>query len=98
MLKQVLAKYLKKGVVVYLDDILIFSKSMEEHLQLIDSVLPTLISKKLRGKRTKCEFMSKQITYLGLEISRDGICYKRDLFEYISNWKLQTQRSNYKGF
>ncbi|GBG68187.1 hypothetical protein CBR_g2740 [Chara braunii] len=65
--------YLDKFVVVYLDDILIFSRSVEEHAQHVDKVLSLLRQHKYKINYEKCEFGRTQILYLGHEVSADGI-------------------------
>ena len=54
-----------KGVVVYLDNILIAGVSEEEHLETLSEVLGRLDKAGLRVKRSKCEFMRESVTYLG---------------------------------
>ncbi|GBG77243.1 hypothetical protein CBR_g23571 [Chara braunii] len=63
--------YLDKFVVVYLDDILIFSKTVEEHVAHLDKVLSLQHKFKINGE--KCEFGRTRILYLGHEISAEGL-------------------------
>ena len=65
--------YLDKFVVVYLDDILIYSKNEEEHAEHLRLVLERLREHQLYAKFSKCEFWLSEVTYLGHVISRDGI-------------------------
>ena len=60
-------------VVVYLDDILIFTKTEEEHEQAVWRVLEVLMEHKLFLRLEKCEFHRKQIEYLGLVISENKV-------------------------
>jgi hypothetical protein len=66
-------EYLDKFVIVFLDDILIYSKSEEEHKQHLRMVLQVLRKHQLYAKLSKCSFYQKQIHYLGHIISEDGI-------------------------
>ena len=60
--------------IAYLDDIIIFSKTAEEHLSNIRKVFEKLRSAKLSMKLSKCHFLSKNIQYLGHILSTKGIC------------------------
>ncbi|MCH90079.1 gag-pol polyprotein, partial [Trifolium medium] len=65
--------FLDKFVVVFIDDILIYSKSEEEHVEHLRIVLEVLREKKLYAKLSKCEFWLKEICFLGHVISSGGI-------------------------
>ena len=62
-----------RGVVVYLDDVLITGKTAGDHLNSLTMVLDKLQEAGLRLKRTKCSFMEKSVTYLGHKIDSDGL-------------------------
>ena len=59
--------------IAYLDDIIIFSKNEEEHLQLLEIIFERLHEAGLKLKRSKCSFMKMHIEYLGHLISEKGI-------------------------
>ncbi|GBG72565.1 hypothetical protein CBR_g12135 [Chara braunii] len=65
--------YLDKFVIVYLDDILIFSRTVEEHVAHLDKVLSLLRQHKFKINGEKCEFGRTRILYLGHEISAEGL-------------------------
>ncbi|GBG70698.1 hypothetical protein CBR_g7997 [Chara braunii] len=65
--------YLDKFVIVYLDDILIFSKTVEEHVAHLDKVLGLLRQDKFKINGEKCEFGRTRVLYLGHEISAEGL-------------------------
>jgi hypothetical protein len=69
----VFREYLDKFVILYLDDILIYSKSEEEHEQHLRMVLQVLRENILYAKISKCIFYQKKIHYLGHIISTIGI-------------------------
>ncbi|GBG88538.1 hypothetical protein CBR_g48007 [Chara braunii] len=65
--------YLDKFIVVYLDDILIFSRTIEEHTEHLKTVLGLLRQHQYKVNLEKCEFGRTKILYLGHEISADGL-------------------------
>ncbi|GBG81774.1 hypothetical protein CBR_g33952 [Chara braunii] len=65
--------YLDKFVIVYLDDILIFSRTVEEHVAHLDKILSLLWQHKFKINGEKCEFGCTHILYLGHEISAEGL-------------------------
>ena len=69
---------------VYIDDILVTSKTEEEHLQTLTEVLTRLQSAGMRLKREKCTFMADEVVYLGHRINREGIQPTDDKVRAIS--------------
>ena len=72
-MNSVLSKYLDKFVVVFINDILIYSKTKEEHDKHLQIILQVLREHKLYAKFSKCEFFKDKIQYLGHVISKEGI-------------------------
>jgi hypothetical protein len=72
-MNNVLRKYLDKFLIVFIDDILIYSKTKDEHKEHLRLVLKTLIEHQLYDKFSKCEFYQDKVQYLGHSISREGI-------------------------
>jgi hypothetical protein len=73
LMNGVFREYLDKFVIVFLDDILIYSKSQEEHEHHLRMVLQVLREHQLYAKLRKCSFYQNQIHYFGHIISKDGI-------------------------
>lgn len=76
LMNEVLADFIGKFVIVYLDDILIFSRSKEEHMKHLDMVLRRLHQEKLMVNQEKCEFLKNELVYLGFVVSNG--CIKMD--------------------
>jgi len=74
MMNDIFRNLMAEGiVVVYLDDILIFTKTEEEHAQVVRRVLQVLKENKLFLRLEKCEFYKQRIKYLGLVISENEV-------------------------
>ena len=62
-----------KWCIIYLDDIIVFSKTPEEHIERLRGVFEKLTAAGLRLKPSKCKFFKSRVTYLGHIVSKDGI-------------------------
>jgi hypothetical protein len=72
-MNNVFFKLLDKGVLVYLDDILIYSRTKEEHIEILKEVFNLLKINKLYIKETKCALFLEHVEFLGHVISADGV-------------------------
>jgi len=79
--------YLERFVVVFIDDILIYSKFEEEHAEHLKIVLQVLKEKKFFAKLLKCEFWLKEVSFLGHVISGNGISVDPSKFDAVSQWE-----------
>jgi hypothetical protein len=77
---------LDKFVVVFIDDILVYSKSVEEHEQHLRVVLGKLRAHKLYAKFSKCEFWLEKISFLGHILTAEGVAVDPGKVETVSNW------------
>ena len=82
----VLRPFLGKFVVVLLDDILVYSRSKEEHLNHLRQVFEVLCEHQLYAKDSKCEFFKIEIHYLGHIISNEGIRMDPEKVDAILKW------------
>jgi hypothetical protein len=76
--------------VVYLDDILIYSQTEEEHKRHVNEVLSRLSRANLYAKLSKCSFYQTEVHFLGFIVGRDGIRIDPERIQTISNWLLLT--------
>jgi hypothetical protein len=72
-MNKILAKRLRKGVLVFIDDIHIYSYSWEQHLLLAREVFQALQQHQLKVKLSKCKFSQRKLAFLGHEISAEGV-------------------------
>jgi hypothetical protein len=86
LMNGVFREYVDKFVIVFLDGILVYSKSKEEHEQHPRMVLQVLREHQLYAKLSKCSFYQKHIHYLGHIISKDGIAVDPEKIEAIREW------------
>ncbi|XP_073031300.1 uncharacterized protein [Primulina eburnea] len=87
MMHRIFQPFLDKFVVIFIDDILIFSKSHEEHAQNLRLILKTLKDHQLNAKFSKCEFWLEKVSFLGHFISKKGLEVDLAKIEAISRWK-----------
>ena len=83
---------------VYLDDVIIFSETFEDHLRDIKEVFTLIQNAGLKLKLKKCQFMKKSVQYLGHIISRDGIEPDPKTIEKIANYKTPISADEVRSF
>ena len=88
LMNNIFRQYLDDFTVVYLDDILIYSKTEEEHLNNIRIALDLLWKHIFYGKLSQCEFMKDSIEYLGHIVTRDGIKVTPKKVESVKTWEV----------
>ncbi|GJU11294.1 putative reverse transcriptase domain-containing protein [Tanacetum coccineum] len=99
LMNRVCRPYLDKFMIVFIDDILIYSKTREEHVEHLRLVLGLLKKEKLYAKFSKCEFWLREVQFLGHVINGDGIHVDPSKIEAVKNWKaLRTPTEKGKVF
>ncbi|GKA93458.1 putative reverse transcriptase domain-containing protein [Tanacetum coccineum] len=97
-MNRIFHEYLDKFVIVFIDDILVYSKSEEEHERHLRIVLEILRQKKLYAKFSKCEFWLQQVAFLGHIVSADGIIMDPSKVEAITKWPRPTTVTEVRSF
>ncbi|GJR80232.1 pol protein [Tanacetum coccineum] len=98
LMNRIFHEYLDKFVIVFIDDILVYSKSEEEHERHLRIVLEILRQKKLYAKFLKCEFWLQQVAFLGHIVSADGIIMDPSKVEAITKWPRPTTVTEVRSF
>ncbi|WVZ91572.1 hypothetical protein U9M48_037724 [Paspalum notatum var. saurae] len=89
---------LDKYVIVFIDDILVYSKTIEEHEEHLRKVLEKLRSHQLYAKFSKCEFWLERISYLGHIIIAEGVTVDPEKVEAVMEWPQPTNVSEVRSF
>jgi hypothetical protein len=90
--------YLDKFVVVFIDDILVYSRSEEEHEEHLRLALQRLQEHRLYAKLSKCEFWMKQVAFLGHIISKGGISMDLSKVQDVLSWNAPTSVGDIRSF
>jgi hypothetical protein len=98
LMNKVFMEYLDKFVIVFIDDILIFSKTMEEHEEHLTLVLQKLRFNQLYAKFSKCEFWLTEVAFLGHVISAGGISVDPSKVKDVLNWMSPTTALEIRSF
>ncbi|KAL4387927.1 hypothetical protein GQ457_09G018130 [Hibiscus cannabinus] len=98
LMNRVFHEYLDQFVVVFIDDILGYSRTEEDHDRHLHLVLQTLLENQLYAKLSKCEFWIREFVFLGHVISTEGIRVDPKKVEAIVNWKQPTSVTEIRSF
>jgi hypothetical protein len=89
MMNKVFMDELDKCVVIFIDNILVFSKTVEEHEEHLRIVLGKLRQHQLYAKFSKCEFWMEEVAFLGHMLSAKGVAVDPSKIEAVSKWQSQ---------
>ncbi|KAF5755900.1 putative nucleotidyltransferase, Ribonuclease H [Helianthus annuus] len=98
LMNQVCKPYLDKFVIVFIDDILIYSKTKAEHEQHLRAILELLKNEQLYVKFSKCEFWLREVQFLGHVVNGDGIHVDPTKIEAIKNWETPKAPTGIRQF
>ncbi|GAU43989.1 hypothetical protein TSUD_91680 [Trifolium subterraneum] len=97
-MNRIFQPYLDKFVVIFIDDILIYSKDPQEHAEHLRIVLNILREKQLYAKFSKCEFWLSEVKFLGHVISQGGVSVDPSKVEAVLNWERPRTVSEVRSF
>ena len=93
---------LRKSVLVFFDDILIYSRSWQEHMRHLDEVLSIMEAQSLYAKESKCEFDMTELLYLGHIISAQGVQVHQEktraILDSILDWSMPKNVTQLRSF
>ena len=98
LMHETFREFLDNFVLVFLDDILIFSKTLEQHKRHVQQVLEKLRASKLYAKKSKCEFFKTEVEFLGHMVGRAGVRMMEDKVKGITEWPKPTKIVDVRAF
>ncbi|KAL4037874.1 hypothetical protein IC575_001475 [Cucumis melo] len=98
LMNRVFREFLDTFVIVFIDDILIYSKTEAEHEEHLRIVLQTLRDNKLYAKFSKCEFWLKHVSFLGHVVSKAGVSVDPAKIEAVTGWTRPSTVSEVRSF
>jgi hypothetical protein len=97
-MNHVFNKQLRKFLLVFFDDLLIYSKTWEDHLKHVDKILSIMEEQSLYAKESKCEFGMTEVLYLGHIIGEKGVQVHQEKIQAILDWPTPKTLTELKGF
>jgi hypothetical protein len=97
-MNQLLAPLLRRCVVVFLDDVLVYSATLEDHVRHLRQVFELLQQHELHLEQSKCLFAQKRLEFLGHVISAEGISTDPKKVAVISQWPIPTSVKEVRSF
>jgi hypothetical protein len=98
MMNHVFSDMIDLGLLVYMDDLLVYAKTIEEHDALVRKVLRRLTSNKLAVEPAKCVWRATEVEFLGYIIGRDGIKMSQEKVEAVLSWKSPSSLTELQSF
>ncbi|KAL6184764.1 hypothetical protein ACLB2K_046164 [Fragaria x ananassa] len=98
LMNRVFSPYLDRFVIVFIDDILVYSRSEKEHAKHLRIIMHTLRNSQLYVKLSKCEFWLDKVGFLGHVVSVEGLSVDPQKVEAVSNWRRPTTVMEIRSF
>lgn len=98
IMNQIFAPMLRKSVLVFVDDILIYSQTMEHHVDQLHQVFQLLDKNQFLIKRSKCSFALRELEYLGHIIGPNGVSTDQSKVTAVCDWPTPSNLKSLRGF
>jgi len=98
LMQSTMSDFIFQFLLVYLDDLLVYSKTFDEHLAHLDRLLQRIIDAGLKLKMDKCQFLRRQVHYLGHTISAEGVSCEAGKVEAVKNWPVPATTTALRSF
>ncbi|WVZ94909.1 hypothetical protein U9M48_040738 [Paspalum notatum var. saurae] len=98
LMNEIMEPFLRKFVLVFMDDILVYSSSLQQHVQHLRAVMLKLREHQFFLKPSKCSFAQPQIEYLGHIISQQGVAIDPSKTAAMQQWPVPTSATELRGF
>lgn len=98
LMNHIFSAYIGRFMDIYLDDIVIYSNTLEEHVQHVKTIIDILTKEKLYLSKKKLHFLKSEIKILGWIVNDNGIQMDPDKVDTVINWKTPTNRDLLRGF
>jgi len=97
-MQRVLKERLGRGVLVFIDDILIYTKTVEEHEEMVEWVLQRLSDEGYYANPDKCEFFQREVSFLGHVVSERGVAVQQHKVRAVNEWPVPENKKQVRAF
>jgi hypothetical protein len=98
LMNRLFQPYLRKFVIIFFDDILVYSSSLKDHILHLDKVFTVLREHQLFLRKEKCCFATPRVEYLGHFITKEGVSTDPNKIQAVSSWPLPSSIKQLRGF
>jgi len=98
LMNELFKPYLRKFVLIFFDDILVYSKNLQDHLNHVRVVLDILKKNQLFAKKSKCQFGVTEVAYLGHVVSAQGVAVDQNKIQAVIDWPVPKTLKALRGF
>ena len=98
LMQRVMSDFLFEHLLVYLDDLLVYSQTFEDHLCHLRRIFQRIESTGLKLRPEKCQFLAEEVSYLGHTISAKGIACETDKVQKVRDWPIPSTTTQLRSF